>query len=168
MRPDRSLLCSLILLLSFLVALPAGARITMADHVVVNKSERRLYLMQGKKVLREYKIALGLAPTGHKKQEGDFRTPEGKYLLTRRLVDSDFFMAIEISYPNPVVLARARRSGVEPGGYIMIHGQPVNPKKAARYYENYDWTNGCIAVSNAAMTDIWQFTRVNTPITILP
>ena len=168
MRPDRHRFCSLILLLSFLIALPVGARITMADHVVVNKSERRLYLMQGNNVLREYKIALGLAPAGHKKQEGDFRTPEGKYLLTRRLVDSDFFMAIEISYPNRDDLASALKSGVDPGGYIMIHGQPVNPKKPARYYENYDWTNGCIAVSNEAMTDIWQFTRVNTPITILP
>jgi murein L,D-transpeptidase YafK len=77
-------------------------------------------------------------------------------------------MAIEISYPDRDDLASALKSGVDPGGYIMIHGQPVNPKKPARYYENYDWTNGCIAVSNAAMADIWQFTRINTPITILP
>ncbi len=168
MRPERNHFRSLILMLLLVVALPVGARTAIADHVVVSKSERRLYLMQGEYVLREYKIALGLAPAGHKKQEGDFRTPEGKYLLTRRLVDSDFFMAIEISYPNPGDLVRARESGVAPGGYIMIHGQPLNPKKPARYYQNYDWTDGCIAVSNAAMADIWQFTRINTPITILP
>lgn len=168
MRPERKHFQSLILILLFVAALPVGARNTIADHVVVNKSERRLYLMRGEDVLREYKIALGLAPAGHKEQEGDFRTPEGKYLLTRRLVDSDFFMAIEISYPNSGDLVRSRELGVDPGGYIMIHGQPLNPKKPARYYQNYDWTDGCIAVSNAAMTDIWQLTRINTPITILP
>ncbi|MGI9291323.1 MAG: L,D-transpeptidase family protein [Gammaproteobacteria bacterium] len=140
----------------------------IADHVIVNKTERRLYLMHGNDILSEYKIALGLVPEGHKKQEGDFRTPEGGYLLTRRLVESDFFMAIEINYPNRKDLAQAQENGVSPGGQIMIHGQPVNPKKSARYYEKYDWTNGCIAVSNEAMTEIWQLTRLNTPITILP
>ena len=167
MRPDKYL-CGLLVLLSVLAASPAGARVTMADHVVVNKSERRLYLMQGDEILREYRIALGLAPSGHKQQEGDFRTPEGKYLLTRRLVESDFFMAIEISYPNREDVNSARASGVDPGGYIMIHGQPLKPRKPLRYYEKYDWTDGCIAVSNAAMTEIWQLTRINTPITIFP
>ena len=167
MHPDRYLY-GFFVLLFMLVALPAGARVTMADHVVVNKTERRLYLMKGDEVLREYKIALGLAPAGHKKQEGDFRTPEGRYLLTRRLVESDFFMAIEISYPNREDLNSARLSGVDPGGYIMVHGQPIEPRKPSRYYEKYDWTDGCIAVSNAAMTEIWQLTRVNTPITIFP
>lgn len=140
----------------------------MADRVVVNKSERKLYLYDGDKVLRSFDIALGLMPEGHKSQEGDFRTPEGNYRLTRRRIDSDFFMAIQISYPNPADIARARSMGVSPGSYIMIHGQPGTPKRSASYYENFDWTDGCIAVSNAAMTDIWQLTAANTPIEIVP
>lgn len=140
----------------------------LADHVLVNKSERKLYLLRGANVLREFDIALGLAPEGHKAREGDFRTPEGDYLLTRRRVDSDFFMAIQISYPNEDDIVRAASSGVSPGSYIMIHGQPVKPKKSASYYAKYDWTDGCVAVSNAAMVDIWQLTTADTPITIMP
>ncbi len=98
----------------------------------------------------------------------DFRTPEGDYFLTRRLIESDFFMAIEVSYPNETDAARAQKRGVRPGGLIMIHGQPVEPKKSAGYYAKFDWTDGCIAVSNEAMVEIWQRTRVNTPITVLP
>jgi len=152
----------------YLILLPVYADNGMADEVIVNKSERLLYLIRDDKVIRTFDIALGLAPEGHKVQEGDFRTPEGSYLLTRRRIDSDFFMAIEISYPNEADAARAAELGVEPGGYIMIHGQPVEPKKPARYYANYNWTDGCIAVSNAAMADIWQLTTVNTQISILP
>lgn len=140
----------------------------LADQVVVNKSERRLYLLRDGEVLRSYEIALGLSPEGHKSREGDFRTPEGDYRLRRRVIDSDFFMSIEISYPNMNDIAAARSMGVSPGGNIMIHGQPNNPKKPPRYYANYDWTDGCIAVSNLAMTDIWQLTKVDTPISIIP
>lgn len=140
----------------------------LADRVVVKKSERKLFLMKGSDIMRSYDIALGLMPEGHKQREGDFRTPEGDYFLTNRLEDSDFFMAIQVSYPNRSDEARARQLGVPPGGLIMIHGQPDEPKKSASYYANYDWTDGCIAVSNAAMVDIWQLTRSFTPISILP
>ncbi len=157
-----------ILLCLNLFLLPAYADSGMADHVIINKSEQRLYLMRGDNVLGTYDIALGLSPKGHKEQEGDFRTPEGDYLLTRRLIDSDFFMAIEVSYPNKADVAHANKLGVKPGGSIMVHGQPDEPKKPARYYQNYNWTDGCIAVSNAAMVDIWQLTTVNTLISILP
>jgi murein L,D-transpeptidase YafK len=151
-----------------LLALPGHASEVLADRVLVKKSERMLYLLQAGAVIGRYKIALGLAPEGHKSQEGDFRTPEGDYQLTRRLINSDYFMAIQVSYPNPADAARAASQGVEPGGQIMIHGQPGQPKRSAAYYENFDWTDGCIAVSNAAMVDIWQLTAVNTPITIEP
>jgi murein L,D-transpeptidase YafK len=151
-----------------LILLPAYADDGMADQVIINKSEQRLYLMSGENILRTYGIALGLAPRGHKVQEGDFRTPEGDYFLTRRVIDSDFFMSIEVSYPNQSDVAHANQLGVSPGGAIMIHGQPDEPKKPARYYQNYNWTDGCIAVSNAAMVDIWQLTTVNTPVSILP
>jgi murein L,D-transpeptidase YafK len=158
----------IVILCLYLMLLPAYADDGMADHVIVNKSEKSLYLMHGSDVLRTFDIALGLAPEGHKVQEGDFRTPEGDYLLTRRRVDSDFFMAIEVSYPNTEDLAYAADLGVKPGGNIMIHGQPNEPKKPVRYYKKFNWTDGCIAVSNEAMVQIWQLTRVNTRISILP
>jgi murein L,D-transpeptidase YafK len=140
----------------------------LADRVVVNKTERRLYLMQKGQVLKSYKIALGLMPAGHKVREGDFRTPEGDYFLTRRVIDSDYFMSIMVSYPDRTDYSNAKNLGVTPGGNIMIHGQPNQPKKAASYYANYDWTDGCIAVSNQAMTEIWQLTTIDTPVSILP
>jgi hypothetical protein len=139
-----------------------------ADRVVVEKSERRLYLLRGDHVIAEYPIHLGLNPNGPKRREGDFRTPEGSYRLVRRNPRSDFFLSLEISYPNADDLERARSQGVQPGGLIMIHGQPNQPRKAAAYYANNDWTDGCIAVSNNAMVDIWLRTDVGTPIEIHP
>lgn len=164
-----ALACSL-LLGSVLSLLSPGlfAADGLADHVVVEKSARKLYLMAGEQVLREFDIALGFTPEGDKQQEGDFRTPEGAYQLTRRRMDSDYFMAIQISYPNAKDLAEASARGVSAGSNIMIHGQPGKPKRTSRYYASNDWTEGCIAVSNAAMIDIWQLTAANTPITIKP
>lgn len=140
----------------------------MADYVVVDKSNRSLRLMRQGKVLRSYKVALGLRPEGHKEFEGDFRTPEGKYQLTRRNPNSEFFLSIQVSYPNDRDIARARRQGQRPGGAIMIHGQPNTPRKPRDYYSNVDWTEGCIAVSNSDMVEIWLMTPPDTPIEILP
>ena len=154
--------------LAGLVASPLHANDGMADHVVVKKSERKLYLVSGKNVMRTYEIALGLVPQGDKEQEGDFKTPEGDYQLTDRLLDSQFFLAIQVSYPDPSDVQRAHRMGVRPGGRIMIHGQPNELKYSPAYYEINDWTNGCIAVSNATMIDLWQLTTENTPVTIEP
>jgi murein L,D-transpeptidase YafK len=148
-------------------AVPASA-IEMADRVVVRKAERRLLLMRGERILRSFDVALGLSPTGHKKREGDFRTPEGNYLLAGRNPNSDFFLAIQVDYPGPDDLRRASEDGVDPGGQIMIHGQPNRPSRPLEYYQSRDWTNGCIAVSNADMVDIWLMTPDNTPIQILP
>ena len=150
---------------------PSGSEarpIEMADRVVVRKAERRLLLMQGERVLRSYQIALGLSPKGHKQREGDFRTPEGNYRLSGRNPNSDFFLAIQVNYPGPEDLRRAAAEGVPPGGQIMIHGQPNRPSKSVEYYRTRDWTNGCIAVSNADMVEIWLMTPDNTPIQILP
>ena len=159
-------LIGLVLMTTF--SAPVSALEELADRVVVNKSERKLFLYKDDRVLREFEIALGLAPNGPKMREGDFRTPEGNYFLTNRRVKSDFFMAIQVSYPNDADIARAKAQGVSAGSLIMIHGLPVEPKKSAKFYATNDWTNGCIAVSNAAMIDIWQMTKPNTPITILP
>jgi hypothetical protein len=140
----------------------------LADRIVIEKAARRLYLLRGDSVLVEYPVKLGLNPYGHKQREGDFRTPEGTYYLSRRNPNSEFFLSVEVSYPNEADRARARQSGVRPGGLIMIHGQPNVPSKSPDYYANNDWTDGCIAVSNSDMVDIWQRTRLGIPIEIRP
>lgn len=139
-----------------------------ADKVVVHKSERRLYLMRHGEVLRSYRISLGLMPEGPKARAGDFRTPEGHYLLTHRNPRSDYFLSILVSYPNDQDEERARRERVDPGGSIMIHGLPNSLRHLPSYYEKSDWTDGCIALSDSDMVEVWLMTRENTPIEILP
>ena len=138
------------------------------DRVVVHKAERRLLLMHGGNIVRAYKVQLGLAPVGQKERSGDFRTPEGTYRLERRNPRSDFFLSIKVSYPNPEDLRRARVRHWDTGGSIMIHGLPNQLRHEADYYESHDWTDGCIAVSNADMTEIWMLTPDGAPIDILP
>lgn len=165
MVKNRSFVATLAALSFFAGSALAG---DMADRVLVKKAERKLYLLSGAQVLRTYDIALGLVPEGDKVREGDFKTPEGDYMLTDRLIDSQYFLAIKVSYPDRSDVQKARRLGLNPGGQIMIHGQPNEPKHSSAFYANNDWTNGCIAVSNAAMVDIWQLTTENTPVTIDP
>jgi murein L,D-transpeptidase YafK len=145
-----------------------GMELPVADRVLVRKSERRLYLMRGTDVLRAYKVSLGLNPGGAKERAGDFRTPEGNYRLTRRNSRSDFFLSIQVSYPNEQDMRHARRNGWQPGGSIMIHGLPNDPRHTPDYYATQDWTDGCIAVSNADMVEIWMMTSDNVPIDIQP
>jgi len=143
-------------------AMPAAL---LADRVVVRKSERR---MHGSTVLRSYRVALGLNPVGPKEQEGDSRTPEGHYQLTRRNPRSEYFLSIQVSYPNDRDLQRARRNRLTPGGSIMIHGLPNELRREPAYYEKRDWTDGCIAVSDSDMLEIWLMTPQDVPIDILP
>lgn len=144
------------------------AGLPLADSIVVRKNERRLYLLRDGEVVRSFKIALGLRPDGHKQVEGDYRTPEGKYRLVRRNPNSEYFLSIQISYPNDADVARARKQGVRPGGAIMIHGQPNIPTRSRDYYATVDWTEGCIAVANSDMVEIWLMTPPDTPIEIQP
>jgi murein L,D-transpeptidase YafK len=153
---------------SAIAASSVEAGLPVADNVIVRKGERKLYLMRNGVVLRSYKVALGMRPDGHKEHEGDYRTPEGKYRLTRRNPNSEFFLSIQIDYPNEQDIARARRQGMRPGGAIMIHGQPNAPRKPRDYYTNVDWTEGCIAVTNSDMVEIWLMTPPDTPIEIRP
>jgi len=140
----------------------------MADAVLVDKSDRRLYLLRAGRTIAEYPIKLGLNPYGHKQREGDFRTPEGKYRLDWRNPDSEFYLSIKVSYPNREDAAVARERGDRPGGLIMLHGQPNVPKKPPEHYATRDWTDGCIALSNADMTNVWLRTTVGIPIEIRP
>ena len=156
--------------------LPPTERVTMrttenlpvVDKVVVHKSERKLELLQRGTVVRTYKVALGLNPIGTKERSGDFRTPEGAYRLVRRNPRSDYFLSMQVSYPNDVDLKHAKRNHWDTGGSIMIHGLPNQLKHDPSYYENVDWTDGCIAVSNSDMLEIWLLVQDNAPIEILP
>ncbi len=146
------------------------ARLTpfKADRVVVFKGERKLVLMRGEHVLRVYRVALGRNATGHKIKVGDNRTPEGDYVLDSRLADSKFYRAIHISYPNWYDRARAEFLGVEPGGAIMIHGLPNNMPGDYVGHPAIDWTNGCIAVTNREIDEIWALVEDGTEINIYP
>ncbi len=140
-----------------------------ADKVVVKKAERRLYLIKGDKAFRSYQIALGFKPEGHKQRQGDGRTPEGRYLLDWRTSHSRFWKALHISYPSYADRVRASRSGKDPGGMIMIHGQPTTgDRKLQQIISDEDWTQGCIAVSDMAIDEIWRYTTDGTPVEILP
>jgi murein L,D-transpeptidase YafK len=145
-----------------------SGEVPVADEVVVRKSERRLYLMRRGEVLRSYRVALGLMPEGPKERSGDFRTPEGRYQLTRRNSRSDYFLSIQVSYPNADDVRRAQRDHVNPGGSIMIHGLPNYQRHPPDYYAAADWTDGCIGMSNSDMVELWLMVQDNTPIEIRP
>ena len=147
---------------------PALSTLPLVDRIVVHKGERRLLLMHGADTVRSYHVSLGLNPVGQKERSGDFRTPEGAYRLERRNARSDFFLSIQVSYPNEADLKRARVRHWNTGGSIMIHGLPNFLRHEPEYYLSHDWTDGCIALSNADMTEIWMLTPDDVPIDILP
>lgn len=149
-------------------AVTPGDSLHAVDRVLVHKAERRLFLMQGETIVRSYPVKLGSAPAGQKERSGDNKTPEGSYRLERRNPRSDYFLSIEVSYPNESDLARARTQHWDPGGQIEIHGQPINPSHDRDYYASHDWTDGCIAVANADMAEIWTLIPENVPIEITP
>jgi murein L,D-transpeptidase YafK len=152
--------------------LPARARDaydldwTPAREIVVEKRERRLTLVRTDGVVRSYAVGLGAEPEGHKQREGDNRTPEGRYFIDFKNINSRFFLSVRISYPNDADRARARMLGVQPGGNIMIHGMPNGVRSPYRGYAGFDWTNGCVALTNEAMMEIWLAARERTPVII--
>ena len=137
---------------------PASQR---ADRIVVVKSLRRMQLLRDGKVIRSYPILLGDAPTGHKRQQGDERTPEGEYRISGRNPNSRFHLSLRVSYPNAADRSQARGRGVDPGGDIMIHGgTPAGYRR--------DWTDGCIALSNPQIEEVWSLVPTGIPIRIDP
>lgn len=145
-------------------------RALFADKILVRKAERRLYLLKDGKPFLSYPVSLGFEPEGHKERQGDGRTPEGRYVLDWRNAQSRFYKSLHISYPNPGDKLRARHRGDDPGGMIMIHGQPRANRHAdlQEVVAKEDWTQGCVAVSNYAIDEIWELTIDGTPIEILP
>ncbi len=147
---------------------PLYASDVAVDSVLVKKSERKMYLFANGKPVKEYDVAFGANPVGHKQKAGDERTPEGKYTLDYKKSDSSYYKAIHISYPNAKDFARAKAAGVNPGGAIMIHGQRNGFWWLAWVTQWFNWTDGCIAVTNAEMEEIWDLVKVGTPIEIKP
>ncbi|WP_315809283.1 L,D-transpeptidase family protein [Pseudomonas sp. C9-3] len=118
--------------------------------------------------MAEYHIALGAsADEGHKQREGDERTPEGLYYIDWRNSKSKDYLSLHISYPAAADMAFALNHGFSAGGNIMIHGFPNGWGEIfLPLHELFDWTDGCIAVTNTEMRDIWSLVPNGTPIEI--
>lgn len=160
-----------LLVLPLLAADACAAARERATRVLVDKSDRLMHVYAGERKIATYSVGLGTSPVGHKVQEGDRRTPEGRYRLDFKKADSIFFKSIHISYPNAADRARAKQLGVRPGGDIMIHGESNNAaqREAIRNLPSRDYTYGCIALSNADMQRLWdQVVSVPIPIEIVP
>ena len=136
------------------------------DRIVVEKSARVMRLVQDGQTVREYRIALGFSPLGDKARQGDGRTPEGVFRINRRNDRSAYHLSLGLDYPQPEDRARAKAGGFDPGGDIMIHGQP-NSMPDAMVLKG-DWTAGCIAVSNAEIREIWAVTDAATLVEVRP
>jgi len=143
-------------------------RTAHADKVVVRKSARVLELYDGAQLLRTYHVSLGPHAAGRKQEESDGRTPEGRYTLDYRNPHSSFHLARHISYPAPADRACARKRGVDPGGLIMVHGLRNGLGWFGRLHTLIDWTDGCIAVTDREIEEIWRVVPDKTPIIIEP
>jgi murein L,D-transpeptidase YafK len=147
------------------IPLPSGVK---ATRVSVYKSARKLVLLDGERVLKTYRIALGPTPQGPKTQDGDDRTPEGEYRIDGRNPESSFHLSLHISYPDEDARQQAARRGVDAGGEIMIHGLRNGLGWLGGAHRVADWTRGCIAVTNPEIEEIWRVVPDGTPIEIRP
>jgi murein L,D-transpeptidase YafK len=163
-----SRLLTLCVLVFALVVSNAAPATPIADTILIVKHERKLYLLRDNSPLRSYRIALGLTPTGAKEHAWDFRTPEGSYVVDFRQERSHYFKALHISYPSATDLKRSAALHRPAGGDIFIHGEPNQPTKPLLYYQTRDWTNGCIALSNQDLQDLWELTSGPTRVEIVP
>lgn len=158
----------LLLLVVVLISNVCIAKNKGVDYILVNKTEKKMYLLSNGYKVKEYNVVFGGNPIGHKEQEGDEKTPEGQYILDYKKVDSSFYKAIHISYPNDADVSNAKAKGINPGGAIMIHGQKNGLGRLSWLTQRVNWTNGCIAVTNMEMDEIWGIVKIGTPIEILP
>ncbi|WP_293266092.1 L,D-transpeptidase family protein [Neptunomonas sp.] len=136
------------------------------DLVKVNKSSQKMFLISNGKVIREYPVAFGANPEGHKQQEGDQKTPKGVYTLDYKKEDSSFYRAMHISYPNQADKNRATEKGFSAGGFIMVHGQRNWLGWFSSITQQFNWTNGCIALTNSEIDEFMELVSVGTPIRI--
>ena len=164
----RLLAQSLFIALLLLVQAAYAEDVQKADTVLVIKSEKRLYLLDKGVPFASLPVTFGGQPVGHKQSRGDQRTPEGHYKLDYKNRNSQFYKSIHVSYPNAEDRANARKLGLNPGGDIMIHGQTNGWEWAAPVVQLFSWTDGCIALSNRNMDQVWAAVDPGTPIEIRP
>ncbi len=138
------------------------------DRILVVKKDRKMYLYKEGKVQSTIPVSLGKNPIGHKQQQGDNRTPEGEFFIHRKLCSPKYYRSLCISYPRPEDIASAKTKGVNPGGAVTIHAQPTwnADGKGDSYTLANNWTQGCVAVTNDAMKELWYAVREGVPITI--
>ena len=135
---------------------------------MVEKSARRLSILRDGRKLKAYRIALGRNPVGPKEEEGDMKTPEGIYRVDSRNPQSDFHLALHISYPSSEDNARAAARGVPAGFDIMIHGLPNGGGWIGAFHRWKDWTAGCIALTDKEIEELWRVTPDETIVEIRP
>ena len=145
---------------------PLPPIIGQIDHILIEKSARRMQLFQNGQPVRTYPVALGFTPDGDKTRQGDGRTPEGRFRIDRRNGQSAYHLSLGLDYPQPEDRARAAKAGYNPGGDIFIHGQPNALPDG--YMLKGDWSAGCFAVTNREMLEIWEVTPIGTEIEIRP
>lgn len=150
----------------FLLFFISNIALADVDFVKVEKSKNKLYLLDDGKIVKEYHVAFGANPKGHKQQEDDKKTPEGIYQLDYKKEDSSFYRAMHISYPNKQDTINASKRGVSAGGLIMIHGQPNYLGWLGFITQRFNWTNGCIALSNSDVDEFMALVNVGTKIEI--
>ncbi|WP_295418921.1 murein L,D-transpeptidase family protein [Sulfurovum sp.] len=138
------------------------------DLIIVEKKERKMYLYKDNKVQSSIPVSLGKNPVGNKEQQGDNKTPEGTFWIQRKLCSPKYYRSLCISYPRPEDVKKARAKGVSPGGDITIHAQPTwnADGKGDSYTLSRNWTEGCVAVTNSAMKQLWYAVREGVPIII--
>jgi murein L,D-transpeptidase YafK len=170
LKSSRLITACTCLLVAIFLALPVinGLGAQKADAVLVIKSKSRLYLMYKGEPIASFHVTFGQNPKGHKIKRGDERTPEGHYILDYKNPNSKFHKSIHISYPNSVDRANAKHLGVSPGGDIMIHGQTNGWGWASPIVQFFPWTDGCVALSNKDMDQVWEAVDPGTPIEIRP
>jgi murein L,D-transpeptidase YafK len=161
---------SLKLLIVLFVGLSCAAanNTPQADKIVIVKSTRTMTLLNGDKTLKTYKVALGSVPVGPKRVEGDHKTPEGNYVIDFKNPQSQFHMALHISYPGTADRQKAEKLGARPGGAIMIHGLARPFAYLGPLHRQTDWTDGCVAVTNPEIEEIWKLVPVGTRVEIRP
>lgn len=142
--------------------------IEKADRVVVVKSSKTLSLYKNQKLIRSFDVVFGANPIGHKRKEGDERTPEGRYTLDFKKPNSAFYKAIHISYPNAKDIESAKSRGISAGDSIMIHGQKNHLGWLSFISQHFNWTNGCVALTNEDMDLVWKAVDAGTPIELKP
>ena len=146
----------------------AGQASQHADLVIVTKSKHQMTLLSQGIPIKTYQVALGTGGLAPKQRQGDSRTPEGRYILDRENTNSRFHLAFHVSYPSAADKARAKAMGVDPGGDIMIHGLEKKYESLGALQHNYDWTEGCIALTNPEIEEFAKLVPVGTPIEIKP